>query len=344
MPKEKWTFNLQNKMSIEKKIAVIGGGSWATAIVKMLSNNVEELLWWMRNENAVDHIQRTFHNPRYLSSVRINTDIVKVTSDLKSVCEQADIIVVAVPSAFLHTTLSSVEVDLSKKIVFSAVKGIVPEFNQIVGEYFQTSFKIPINHIGVITGPCHAEEVALERLSYLTVACEDINVAKQMADKLSCRYIKTRTSDDIYGTEYSAVLKNVVAIAAGIAHGLGYGDNYLSVLISNAIREIKRFVDTVHPITRDIKDSAYLGDLLVTAYSKFSRNRTFGTYIGKGYSVKAAQMDMNMIAEGYYAVKCIKEINKEYGVYMPITDSVYRIVYEKMAPRIEFKLLAEELN
>ncbi|MDG1849610.1 MAG: NAD(P)H-dependent glycerol-3-phosphate dehydrogenase [Flavobacteriales bacterium] len=331
-------------MSTDKKIAVIGGGSWATAIVKMLANNVDELLWWMRNEEAAQHIRETQHNPRYLSDARINTEVVRVSSDLKATCEKADVLVLAVPSAFLHSTLSSLEIDLSTKTFFSAIKGIIPEHNQIVGEYIQNEYHVPLDQIGVITGPCHAEEVALERLSYLTVACEDISVAEFMADQLSCRYIKTTTSDDIYGTEYSAVLKNVVAVAAGIAHGLGYGDNYLSVLISNAIREIKRFVDTVHPITRDIKDSAYLGDLLVTAYSKFSRNRTFGTYIGKGYSVKAAQMDMNMIAEGYYAVKCIKEINKEFQVKMPITDSVYRIVYEKMSPRLEFKLLSEELD
>jgi len=331
-------------MSTDKKIAVIGGGSWATAMVKILANNVDELLWWMRNEEAVQHIRETQHNPRYLSGARINTEVVRVSSDLKTTCEEADVIVLAVPSAFLHSTLSALQINLSSKTFFSAVKGIIPEHNQIVGEYIQNEYNVPLNQIGVITGPCHAEEVALERLSYLTVACEDISVAKFMADQLACRYIKTTTSDDIYGTEYSAVLKNVVAVAAGIAHGLGYGDNYLSVLVSNAIREIKRFVDTVHPITRDIKDSAYLGDLLVTAYSKFSRNRTFGTYIGKGYSVKAAQMDMNMIAEGYYAVKCIKEINKEFKVKMPITDSVYRIVYEKMSPRLEFKLLSEELD
>jgi len=331
-------------MSTDKKIAVIGGGSWATAIVKMLANNVDELFWWMRNETAVQHIRETQHNPRYLSDARINTEVVVVSSDLKATCEKADVIVLAVPSAFLHATLSALEIDLSSKTFFSAIKGIIPEHNQIVGEYIQNEYNVPLNQIGVITGPCHAEEVALERLSYLTVACEDISVAEFMADKLSCRYIKTTTSDDIYGTEYAAVLKNVVAVAAGIAHGLGYGDNYLSVLISNAIREIKRFVDTVHPITRDIKDSAYLGDLLVTAYSKFSRNRTFGTYIGKGYSVKTAQMDMNMIAEGYYAVKCIKEINKEFEVKMPITDSVYRIVYEKMSPKLEFKLLSEDLD
>ena len=331
-------------MSTDKKIAVIGGGSWATAIVKMLANNADELFWWMRNEDAVQHIKETQHNPRYLSGARIDTEVVEVSSDLKMICENADVIILAVPSAFLHNTLAAIDIDLRKKIFFSAVKGIIPEYNQIVGEYIQEHYKVPLNNIGVITGPCHAEEVALERLSYLTVACEDSSVAEFMAKQLRCRYIKATISDDIYGTEYSAVLKNVVAVAAGIAHGLGYGDNFQSVLISNAIREIKRFVDTVHPITRDIKDSAYLGDLLVTAYSKFSRNRTFGTYIGKGYSVKAAQMDMNMVAEGYYAVKCIKEINKEFGVNMPITDSVYRMVYEKMSPRLEFKLLSEVLD
>ena len=331
-------------MSTNKKTAVLGGGSWATALVKILSNNTTELLWWMRNQDAVNYIKETKHNPNYLSSVPINTEIVNVTSDLKTACEQADIIVLAVPSAFVHETLSSVKTDLSSKVFFSAVKGIIPERNQIVGEYIQNEYHVPLKQIGVITGPCHAEEVALERLSYLTIACETNSIAEFMAHQLRCRYIKTTTSDDIYGTEYSAVLKNVIAVSAGIAHGLGYGDNYLSVLISNAIREINRFVDAIHPISRDIKDSAYLGDLLVTAYSKFSRNRMFGTYIGKGYSVKMAQMDMKMVAEGYYAVKCIKEINKDLEVNMPITDAVYAIVYEKMSPRMEFKLLSEVLN
>ena len=331
-------------MSTNKKIAILGGGSWATALVKILSNNATELLWWMRNQDAVNYIKETKHNPNYLSSVPINTQIVNVTSDLKTVCKQAEIIVLAIPSAFVHETLSSVKIDLSSKVFFSAVKGIIPERNQIVGEYIQNEYHVPLKQIGVITGPCHAEEVALERLSYLTIACETNSIAEFMAHQLRCRYIKTTTSDDIYGTEYSAVLKNVIAVSAGIAHGLGYGDNYLSVLISNAIREINRFVNAIHPISRDIKDSAYLGDLLVTAYSKFSRNRMFGTYIGKGYSVKMAQMDMKMVAEGYYAVKCIKEINKDLEVNMPITDAVYAIVYEKMSPRIEFKLLSELLN
>lgn len=331
-------------MSTNKKIAVLGGGSWATALVKILSNNATELLWWMRNQDAVIYIKETKHNPNYLSSVPINTQIVNITSDLRTACEQADIIVLAVPSAFVHKTLLSHQINLNSKVFFSAVKGIIPERNQIVGEYIQNEYHVPLKQIGVITGPCHAEEVALERLSYLTIACETNSIADFMARKLRCRYIKTMTSDDIYGTEYSAVLKNVIAVSAGIAHGLGYGDNFLSVLISNAIREINRFVDAIHPISRDIKDSAYLGDLLVTAYSKFSRNRMFGTYIGKGYSVKMAQMDMKMVAEGYYAVKCIKEINKDLKVNMPITDAVYAILYEKMSPRIEFKLLSELLN
>jgi glycerol-3-phosphate dehydrogenase (NAD(P)+) len=331
-------------MNTDKKIAILGGGSWATAIIKMLSNRKKNISWWMRDEKAAQHINNKGRNPRYLTGVDIDTRIVQVSNDLNDICAQADILILVVPSAFLDDTLNQLKIDLSKKMIFSAIKGIVPHKNQIVGEYMQNKFNIPISQIGVITGPCHAEEVALGRLSYLTVACENLGRAEWMAHRLTCSYIKTITSDDIYGTEYSAVLKNIVAIAAGISHGLGYGDNFLSVLISNAIREIKRFVDIVHPISRDIKDSAYLGDLLVTAYSKFSRNRQFGTYIGKGYSVKNAQLDMNMIAEGYYAVKCIKEINEKYKVEMPITDAVYRIVYEKIAPSIEFKLLAEELD
>lgn len=331
-------------MKSNKKIAVLGGGSWATAIVSILSTNVDDLVWCMRNESAAQHIKQTQHNPNYLVGVSIDTDKINVNSDFKTTCEQADIIILAIPSAFLHAALDALDLDLSNKIFFSAVKGIIPEYNQIVGEYIQNQFKVPLHQIGVITGPCHAEEVALERLSYLTVACQDNLVAEFMSNQLRCNFIKVITSDDIYGTEYSAVLKNVVAVAAGIAHGLGYGDNFLSVLISNAIREIQRFLDVVHPIDRDIKDSAYLGDLLVTAYSKFSRNRTFGTYIGKGYSVRAAQLDMNMIAEGYYAVKSIHEINKQHGVLMPITDAVYHIVYEKISPRLRFKELSDQLD
>jgi glycerol-3-phosphate dehydrogenase (NAD(P)+) len=327
------------------KIAVIGGGSWATAIVKMLCNNVEELPWWVRNTETVEFIKKYHHNPNYLSSVDLDLKKISISNDLKKVVASADILVMAIPAAFLKESISSLTTaDLKTKTIFSAIKGIVPEDNLIIGEFFNQKYAIPFNHIGVITGPCHAEEVALEKLSYLTIASQNSETASYVASRLACRYIKTTTSDDIYGTEYSAVLKNVVAIAAGICHGLGYGDNFQSVLVSNAIQEIKRFVDVVHPVDRDIKSSAYLGDLLVTAYSQFSRNRTFGGMIGKGYSVKAAQLEMNMIAEGYYAARCVKEINKTYNVEMPITDAVYRILYEKMSPAIEIKLLTDKLS
>src|ERR1035437_2522078 len=332
-------------MSTKPQIAVIGGGSWATAIVKMLCNSSTQVHWWIRNAATIEYIKKYNHNPNYLTSVEFDINKLVLNTDLKEVISKADILIMAVPSAFLKDALSGLtETDFKNKKVFSAIKGIVPEHNLIVGEFFNTEYKIPIENIGVITGPCHAEEVAMEKLSYLTVASQNAENAAYVASQLNCRYIKTTVSDDIYGTEYSAVLKNVFAIASGICHGLGYGDNFQAVLISNAIQEIKRFVDEVHPIDRDIKSSAYLGDLLVTAYSQFSRNRMFGAMVGKGYSVKYAQLEMNMIAEGYYGVKSIHEINKKYVVDMPITEAVYNILYEKISPAIEMKLLTDRLD
>jgi len=327
-----------------QKIAVIGGGSWATAIIKMLCENVDQVAWWMRNEETIAHIKKYGHNPNYISAAELPSDKLKISNDLNAIISAADCLVFAVPSAFLKATLQPLQTSLKGKLIISAIKGIVPEDNAIIGDFFNKEHQIPYAQIGVIMGPCHAEEVALERLSYLTVACQDIAKAEWFAEQISCRYIKTNLSEDIFGTEIAAVLKNVVAIASGICHSLGYGDNFQAVLVSNAIREIKRFVDTVHPIKRDIKESAYLGDLLVTAYSQFSRNRTFGYMIGKGYSVRSAQLEMKMVAEGYYAVKCIKEINEQYGMSMPITDAAYNILYENISPIIEMRLLSEQLS
>lgn len=323
------------------RIAVIGGGSWATAIVKILSNNCDRLSWWLRSEESVAFINAHRHNPVYLSDVVIDTGKVTVTSSIQQAVAEASIIILAVPSAFLKQVLQDADPEWFRgKIIFSAIKGIVPEDLLIVGEFVHRRFDTPISNIGVITGPCHAEEVALEKLSYLTVACQDTHHAALLAGLMNCRYIRTTVSDDIYGTEYSAVIKNIIAIASGICHGLSYGDNFQAVLISNAIQEIKRFLDAVSPITRDINDSAYLGDLLVTAYSQFSRNRTFGSMIGKGYSVKSAQLEMNMIAEGYYAVKCIHELNKKFQVSLPVCSAVYRILYENRSPRSEMEMLS----
>jgi len=298
----------------------------------------------MRNPDTIKQFKQLSHNPRYLTGVEFDIENINFYNNLDELVENSDVLIFAIPSAFLKNALQKLTVSLEDKFIVSAIKGIVPDENMIIGEFFNEKYNVPIDNVGVISGPCHAEEVAMERLSYLTISCQDTKKARSLALNLECPYIKTTVTEDIYGTEYAAVLKNVVAIAAGICHGLRYGDNFQSVLISNAIQEIKRFVDTVHPITRDIKSSAYLGDLLVTCYSQFSRNRTFGTMIGKGYTVKSAQLEMHMIAEGYYAVKCIKEINDEYNVHMPITMAVYNILYEKISPAIEIKLLTEDLR
>lgn len=326
------------------KIAVIGGGSWATALVKILSETNDNVGWWMRDEHSVAHVKRYHNNPKYLSSVELFVDKIEVSTDLNYIVERADCLIMAIPSAFLKASLASLSLPLADKMVFSAIKGIVPDENLIVGEFFNLHYEVPLERIGVITGPCHAEEVALERLSYLTVASLNAKAASAVADLLTCEYIKTNVSDDIYGTEYAAVLKNIYALAAGICHGLGYGDNFQAVLVSNAIREMKRFIKEVHPIKRDINDSAYLGDLLVTAYSQFSRNRMFGNMIGKGYTVRSAMLEMNMVAEGYYAAKLIRQVRKEKEIKMPIANAVYKCLYQNRNPKKVMGRLAVKLD
>lgn len=326
------------------EISVIGGGSWATAIVKMLSNNADMVNWWMRDADKANYINKYMHNPRYLSSVQFDRDKIFVSNNLEEIISKSRYIVIATPSAFLMDVFGERDnSDLADKIIYSAVKGIVPEVHQIPARFFHKRFGVPYENIGIISGPCHAEEVALERLSYLTIACQKEENAQHLASLLECRYIKTHLSDDLFGTEISAILKNIYAVAAGIYHGLGYGDNFQAVLISNAVQEIERFVDALNPIHRDVKSSAYLGDLLVTAYSNFSRNRTFGSMVGKGYSVMSAQMEMNMTAEGYYAAKSIIKINEKFNVDIPIATAVYRVLYEKISPAVEMRILADKL-
>ncbi|WPO79873.1 NAD(P)H-dependent glycerol-3-phosphate dehydrogenase [Flavobacterium sp. KACC 22761] len=331
-------------MSENLKFAVIGGGSWATAIAKMLCVNQSEIAWYMRNDAAIEHIQKYKHNPNYLSSVEFDTKKLKLTNNINEAIEYADYLIFAIPSAFLDAEMKNMTVSLSDKIIFSAIKGIVPETSLIVGEHFHIQYDIPYYNIGVITGPCHAEEVAMERLSYLTIACGDPEKACNVAKSLSGNYIKAKISDDIIGTEYAAMLKNIYSIAAGIAHGLGYGDNFQSVLMSNAIREMKKFIRKVHKMKRNINDSAYLGDLLVTGYSVFSRNRMFGNMIGKGYTVKSAMMEMSMVAEGYYATKSAYKLNQGYGAKTPIIDAVYAVLYEGKDAKTVFKKLTESLD
>lgn len=328
------------------KYAVFGAGSWATAIVKMLSENLDEIGWYMRSVYTKEHLLREQHNPNYLSSVEFHLEQLKLSNDINEIAEYADVLIFVIPSAFIHSELEKLEIDISNKIIVSAVKGIMPETELLVGEHFHDIYKVPYENIAVIAGPCHAEEVALERLSYLTISCADQSKAKAIAKSLSSDYIKTKITDDVIGVEYAVMLKNIYAIAAGIAHGLGYGDNFQSVLMSNAIREMKRFIKKVHKMKRNINNSAYLGDLLVTGYSVFSRNRMFGNMIGKGYTVKSAQMEMNMVAEGYYATKSAHELNLKNAkkTQMPIINAVYEILYENKNPKKVFMKLTEKLD
>ncbi|MFN3783804.1 MAG: NAD(P)H-dependent glycerol-3-phosphate dehydrogenase [Spirosomataceae bacterium] len=326
-------------------IAVLGGGSWATALVKILSEGDVKIKWWLRKSNDVEHIKKYHHNPHYLSNVKILPSKVKPYTSIKEAIKNTDWVIIAVPAAFVEDALHPLAPKMlaGKKIV-SAVKGMIPSSNQLITDWVEKRFDIPQSDMCCIAGPCHAEEVALEKQSYLTIASPSLETAQSFADLLHCRYVHTSVLTDLVGVEYAAVMKNIVAIACGITHGMGAGDNFQAVMVSNAMVEIKKFVSAIYPAERDMASSAYLGDLLVTAYSQFSRNRTFGNMIGRGYLVKTAQVEMKMIAEGYFAVQCIYEINKKWQVEMPITEFAYKILYTNQSLEQSFAVLKSKLR
>jgi len=326
------------------KIAIVGGGSWATALAKIALSTQPGINWYMRRPDRIEDFKRMKHNPAYLSSITFDTERINFYADINEVVKDSDTLIFATPSPFLKQHLQKLETPLHDKFIISAIKGIVPDENMLIGDYFTDYYKVPSDNITVLGGPCHAEEIALERLSYLTIACKDLKKAKLVAKIFSNSYLRTSCSQDVTGIEYASVLKNVYAIVAGICHGMKYGDNFQAVFISNAIKEMQHFLNTVHVMERDITASAYLGDLLVTAYSRFSRNRTFGTMIGKGYSVKIAQLEMEMIAEGYYGTKCIYEINEKYKADVPILNALYAILYEQKSPISVIRQLRESFK
>ena len=326
------------------KTAIIGGGSWATAIAKIVIDHTHHLGWYMRRDDRIEDFRRLGHNPAYLTSVHFDVDEIFFSSDINKIVEAYDTLVFVTPSPYLKSHLKKLKTRIKDKFIITAIKGIVPDENLVCSEYFHRVYDVPYDNLAVIGGPSHAEEVALQRLSYLTVGCADQEKAQAFTEVLSSEFIKTKVASDVLGIEYSSVLKNVYAIAAGICSGLKYGDNFQAVLISNAVQEMNRFMTAVNPIERNVYDSVYLGDLLVTGYSNFSRNRTFGSMIGKGYSVKSAQIEMEMIAEGYFGTKCMKEINGHTHVTMPILDAVYNILYERINPQIEIKLLTDSFR
>ena len=326
------------------KIAIIGSGSWATAIAKIVIEHTHDIGWYFRKEDKIEEFKRKGHNPAYLTSVHFNLNEIFFSSDINEIVEEYDTLVFVTPSPYLKDLLKKLKKGLHSKLIVTAIKGIVPDEDLVCSEYFHKAYNVPYENLAVIGGPSHAEEVAMERLTYLTIGCSDVDKARSFSEKLASNYVKTKTSQDVIGIEYASVLKNVYAIAAGMCYGLKYGDNFQAVLMSNAMQEMNRFLNTINPIERAIIDSVYLGDLLVTGYSKFSRNHTFGAMIGKGYSVKAAQIEMEMVAEGYFGTKCMKEINHRLHVNMPILDAVYNILYERINPQTEIKLLTDSFR
>ena len=330
------------------KIAIIGGGSWATAIAKIVVAHTHHIGWYMRRDDRIEDFKNLQHNPAYLTGVNFDISEIYFSSDLNDIVQNYDTLVFVTPSPYLKNHLKRLRVRLSDKFVITAIKGIVPDENLVCSEYFHQVYDVPYANLACIGGPSHAEEVALDRLTYLTVGCADTEKAQAFAEILKSNSIKTKTSSDVLGIEYGSVLKNVYAIAAGICSGLKYGDNFQAVLISNALQEMNRFLQVVCAAEglecSSTVDSAYMGDLLVTGYSHFSRNRTFGTMIGKGYSVKSAQIEMEMIAEGYFGTKCMTEINRRMHVNMPILDAVHNILYERIAPQVEIKLLTDSFR
>ena len=319
----------------------MGGGSWATAVAKIVLEKVDHISWYMRRPEVIEDFKRLEHNPSYLTSVHFDVNRISFSSDINEVVRNCDTLIFVTPSPYLKNHLKKLKEKLHNKFVITAIKGIVPDENLICSEYFRQVFNVPDDNLAVLGGPSHAEEVALGRLTYLTIGCTDEEKAANFADLIASSYVKTKTNSDVIGIEYASVLKNVYAIASGICNGLKYGDNFQSVLVSNAVQEMSRFLNAVYPIERNVYDSVYLGDLLVTSYSNFSRNRVL---IGRGYSVKSAQIEMEMIAEGFYGTKCMKEINRHFHVNMPILDAVYNILYEKISPSIEIKLLTDSFR
>ena len=328
------------------KFGVIGSGSWGTALIKILSENNDEINWYIRNKHNIDFISNNSHNPNYLSSIELKLKKLKISENINDIISNSDVIIIAVPSEYVNAEMKKIKVNISRKIVICALKGLVPETNLLFGEHMQKYFSVSKDNFLVIGGPCHAEEVALEKLSYLTIGSSNLNLCKLISEKFKCKYINVKSSDDVIGIEYASMLKNIFALAVGISNGLGYGDNFQSVLVSNSIKEMKRFISKRHKIKRNINNSAYLGDLLVTGYSSFSRNRMFGNMIGKGYTVRDAQLQMKMVAEGYIATKKAYLLNKENNkrAKTPIIDAVYKILYKKRSARKIFKELSDIIS
>lgn len=327
------------------KVGVLGSGSWATAIVKILQANKRYANWWIREPEIAEHVRDTGVNKAYLSSVHLNPRLLNVETEIKNIIQSSDVLVLVIPSIYINDAFEGLSYkDFVGKKIISAVKGIVPEEMMIVAKYLETKFQIPSYNLGIITGPSHAEEIALEKLTFLTAASQLKPMREVVFSLLSCRFVKIITSKDIYGLEYATVLKNIYALGGGILKGLGYGDNFFAAYVANCAKEMNVFISHVHPVERTYYHSAYLGDLLVTAYSQFSRNRTFGQMIGQGYSVASTKLEMKMVAEGYFATQCIHTINENFKAEIPIIDAIYNVLFLNRIPTIEMRKIIDVIR
>ena len=331
-------------MSFNKNIGVLGAGSWGTALVKMLSENCDKIFWYSRNDIQIKEIIKTKKNPKYLKDLEIDTDKISISSDLNLIIDNSDILIIAIPSPYIEKSLNKHKTALASKIIFSGSKGVIPESHLVITEHLHKEYNIPYKNLGILSGPTHAEEIAKGKLSYLTVGSSNDEISKYLSKKLFSPYVHTSLSNDVIGIEYAATLKNIYSILVGISFGLGYGDNFISVLISHCTKEMINFIKSIDNVKREFSHSAYIGDLLVTTYSKHSRNRTFGEMIGEGLPVKKAISKMSMIVEGYYATKNAYEISKSKNMNFEIIKVVHEILYNNKNAELEIKILAEKLN
>lgn len=331
------------KISDNTRCGVIGYGTWATALVHTLEINKKEIWWHIRNEEVLEGLMTEGRNVKYLTDIEFDTKLIHPTQELDEVIRNCEIILVAAPSAYLKSFMSEMTESLEGKFILSATKGIIPDEYITITEYFNSKYGLPYSNLGVISGPSHAEEVSRDKLSYLTVACKNLDNANLIGEMFATKNLRISYSEDIYGIEYAGILKNIYALASGLACGLGYGDNFRAVLAAASAKELTRFINESYPFDRDTTDPAYLGDLLVTSYSNFSRNRRLGQLIGRGCSVKSALNEMTMVAEGYFAAACLKKVNEKHGINLPIADMVYDVLYKKNSPRKRMRELTQIL-
>ena len=336
---------MTHKFPYESRCAVIGHGSWATVLVKVLTTNESCVGWYVRNNEVLELLRDEGRNCRYLSDIEFDMNRIRLSDDLNAIVSEADILFLVTPAAYLKYYLSDLRISLKDKMVVSAVKGIIPDENLFVTDYLKQQYGLSDAQLCFICGPTHAEEVGHGQLTYLTLACKEVMNTRVVGEKLKTSYIKISCQSNIDYLERSSVLKNIYAIIVGIAVGMGYGDNFISVLVSNCIKEMYFLLDpkNVNDLTK-FTPSNFFGDLLVSCYSSHSRNRQLGMLIGRGNTVKTALNEMTMVAEGYYSSAMLPFLPEEQRRQLPIAEKAYQVLHQGMSARKAIKDLENLLE